>query len=114
MSQDVRYKMQHLGDIFVDALSCVVDSAKRQAKGVVLTYDIRELKKKKRECLSKIGMRIVQMKKAGLADLRRDDKLLELITDAENIGRFIESYEEKRKETVHGCKRNTGYADGEL
>jgi hypothetical protein len=112
MNEDVRYKMQHLGDIFVDALSCVVDSAKRHAKGVVLTYDIRELKKKRRECLSRTGMRIVQMKKAGLADLRGDDKLLELITDAENIDRFIQSYEEKKKETALGCQSKAGYADG--
>ena len=45
MSEDVRYKMQHLGDIFVDTLSCVVDSAKKHAKGVVLTYDIRDSQK---------------------------------------------------------------------
>ena len=114
MSEEVRYKMQHLGDIFVDALSCVVDSAKKCAKGVVLTYDIRDLKKKKRQCLSLIGMRIVQVKKAGLADFNRDDALVGLITDAGKIDRYIESYEEKKKETALGCKRKTGYANGAL
>ena len=97
MGEDVRYKMQHLGDIFADALSCVVDSAKKCAKGVVLTYDIRDLKKKRRQCLSLIGSRIVQVKKVGLADLNRDDKLVELIAGAEKIDRFIASFEEKRK-----------------
>ena len=102
MSEDVRYKMQHLGDIFVDALSCVVDSAKKRAKGIVLAYDIRDLKKKKSQCLSLIGRRIVQVKKAGLTDLTRDDKLVDLIADAEKIDRFIASVEEKRKMTACG------------
>jgi hypothetical protein len=89
MSEFIRYKMQRLGDIFVDALSCVVDSAKKCAKSIVLTYDIRDLKKKRRQCLSLIGSRIVQVKKEGLTDLKRDDKLVELIAGVEKIDRFI-------------------------
>ena len=97
MSEDLRYKMQHLGDFFVDAVSCLADSARKCAKDIVLTYDIRDLKKKRRQWLSLIGRRIVQVKKAGLADLKRDDKLVELIADVEKIDRFIASFEEKRK-----------------
>ena len=107
MSEDVRYKMQHLGDIFVDALSIVVGSAKKHAKGIVLTYDIHDLKKKKLQCLSLIGRRIVQVKKAGLADLKRDDKVVELIAQAEKIDRYIESFEEKKKMTMCGCEGRT-------
>ena len=111
MSEEVRYKMQHLGDIFVDALSCVADSARKCAKSIVLTYDIRDLKKKRRQCLSLIGRRIVQVKKAGLADLKRDDKLVELIGDAEKIERLIASFEEKKKMTACGCESKTVCTD---
>jgi len=111
MSEDVRYKMQHLGDFFVDAVSCVADSARKCAKSVVLTYDIRDLKKKRRQCLSLIGRRIVQVKKAGLADLNRDDKLVELIAGAEKIDRFIASFEEKKKMTACGCESKPVCAD---
>ena len=111
MSEDVRYKMQHLGDIFVDALLYVADSAKKSAKGIVLTYDIRNLKKKRREYLSVIGRRIVQVKKAGLADLRRDDKLVEMIAHAEKIDRFIASLEEKKKRMASGRESKTASAD---
>ncbi|MGA2332036.1 MAG: hypothetical protein ABSG75_09770 [Syntrophales bacterium] len=107
MSEDIRYKMQHLGDIFVDALSIMVDSARKHAKDIVLTYDIHDLKKKKLLCLSLIGKRIVQVKKAGLADLKRDDKLVELIARAEKIDRHIESFEEKKKMTMCGCESKT-------
>ena len=107
MSDDMRYKMQHLGDYFVDALTIVVDSAKKQAKGLVLTYDIHDLNKKKIQSLSLIGRRTVQMKKEGLADLKRDDKLVELIAQAEKIDRYIESFEEKKKMTRCGCKGKT-------
>jgi len=111
MREDVRYKMQHLGDIFVDALSGVVDSAKRCAKSLVLTYDIRDLKKKRREYLSLIGRRIVEVKKEGLADLRRDDKLVEMIAHAEKIDGFIASFEEKKKRMASGCESKTASAD---
>ena len=100
MSEDVRYKMQHLGDIFVDALSAVVDSAQRLAKGVVLAYDIRDLKNKRRQCLSDIGQRIVQVKKAGLADLKRDDILVDLFSKAQKLAYLIESYGKKKQEAA--------------
>jgi len=111
MREDVRYKMQHLGDIFVDTLSCVADSAKKHAKGVVLTYDIRDLKKKRHEYLSLIGRRIVRVKKAGLVDLRRDDKLVEMIAHVEKIDRFIASLEEKKKGMASGIESKTASAD---
>lgn len=111
MSEDVRYKMQHMGDIFVDALSWVADSAKKRAKGIVLTYDIWDLKEKRRRCLGLIGRRIVQVKKAGLADLNRDDRLVELIADAEKIDRFIASLEKKKKMMACGCESETVRTD---
>ena len=107
MSEDIRYKMQHMGDIFVDALSTVVDSARKHAKGMILTYDIHDLKQKKLQCLGQIGRRIVQVKKAGLADLKRDDNLVELITQAEKIDQYIASFEEKKKITLCGCAGKT-------
>ena len=100
MSEDVRYKMQHLGDIFVDTLTSVVDFAQGLAKGVVLGYDIRDLKNKRRQCLSDIGQRIIQVKKAGLADLKRDDILAEFFSKAQKLARLIESYEKKKKEAA--------------
>lgn len=103
MSEDVRYKMQHVGDYFVDALSSVADSARKHAKGVVLKYDIRALKKKKSQYISLIGNRIVQVKKDGLADLTRDDRLVEMIAEAEKLDRIIVSYEEKLEAATGGC-----------
>jgi hypothetical protein len=103
--------MQHLGDIFVEALSDVVDCAQRLAKGVVLDYDIRDLKNKRRQCLSRIGQRIVQVKKAGLMDLKRDDALAELFSQADKMALYIESYEQKKRETAQGGERKAGLAD---
>jgi hypothetical protein len=100
MSEDVRYKMQHLGDIFVDALSTVVDSAQKKAKVVVLSYDIRDLNNKRVQCFSDIGRRIVEIKKAGLADLKRDDILVDLFSKSQKLDQLIESYEKKKKEAA--------------
>jgi len=97
MSQDIRYKMEHLGDIFVDTLSSVVGSAQKLAKGIVLSYDIRDLKNKRHQCLSEIGQRIVQVKKAGLEDLKRDDILMDLFSKAQKLAQLIGSYEKKKE-----------------
>ncbi len=110
MNEDIRYKIEHFGDFFVDALSCVVDFAEKSAKGIVLSYDIRGLKKKKQECLGGIGRRIVEVKEAGLTDLNTDDTLLRLIADAEKIDRYIESYEEEKRQARHGCNRKVTHA----
>jgi hypothetical protein len=100
MSEDVRYKMQHLGDIFVDALSTVVDSAQKKAKGVVLAYDIRDLNNKRVQCLSDIGRRITEVKKTGPADLRGDDVLMDLFSKARKLDQLIESYEKRKQEAA--------------
>jgi hypothetical protein len=102
MSEDVRYKMQHLGDIFADALSAVVDSAQKRAKSLVLTYDIHDLKQKKQHCLGQIGRRVAQVKKEGLAELQTDGNLVELIAQAEKIDNYIASCEEKKKTALCG------------
>jgi hypothetical protein len=105
MSEGIRYKMEHLGDIYVDALLCTSDSAKKYAKSVVLTYDIWALKKKREQQLGLIGLRRVQLKKAGLTDVMRDDKLVELIADEEKISSYIASFEEKKKMLACGCQK---------
>ena len=103
MRQDRRYQLQHLGDTFVDAVSSVATSARQHAKNVVLTYDLRALQKKKTQCLSLIGGRIVQVRRAGLADLTRDDVLVEMIDDVGQIDRAIASFAEKKRMTMGGC-----------
>jgi len=111
MREDIRYKLEHLGDLYVDALMGTSDSAKKYAKSIVLTYDIWDLKKKQRQLLGLIGMRRVQLQKAGLTDVNRDDKLAQLIADEEKISRYIASYEEKKKILAcgcSGCKGNDG------
>ena len=100
MSEDIRYKMQHLGDIFVDTLSAVVDSAQRKAKGVVLAYDIRDLNNKQGQCFNDIGRRIVEVKKAGQAELKGDNILADLFSKAQKLAGLIESYEKKKKEAA--------------
>jgi hypothetical protein len=45
------------------------------------------------------------VRKEGLADLKSDDTLVELIAQAEKIDRYIESFEEKKK--MCGCKGKT-------
>jgi TPP-dependent indolepyruvate ferredoxin oxidoreductase alpha subunit len=71
-------------------------------------YDTRDLEKKRNQFLAMIGSRIVQVKKAGLADLSRDDKLVEMIDDVAEIDRAIASVKERKPVAASGCGREGG------
>ena len=44
-------------------------------------------------------------------DVKRDDKLVEMIAHAEKIDRFVASFEEKKKRMAGGCESTTASAD---
>jgi len=89
--------------MFVDALTSVTDSARQRARDVVMAFDTRDLEKKRQQLLTMIGSRIVQVRRAGLVDLTRDDKLVEMIDDVAQIDRAIASVAENSKRPTGGC-----------
>ncbi|MEI6666928.1 MAG: hypothetical protein WCP29_02145 [Acidobacteriota bacterium] len=125
MSDQRRSQLQQFGGLFVDAVSDVARSARDHAKNVVLAHDIRDLEKKRGQYLSVIGSRIVQLRRAGLVDLARDDKLLEMRDDVAQLDRAIATMTEKKKATAgagacgrvvacgHGCGSHAAGSTGE-
>ena len=103
MSLDRRYSVQHLGDLFVEALSSVTNSARQHARDVVVAYDVRALRKKRAQVLAMIGTRIAQARRAGLVDLRRDDKLVEMMDDVAQIDRAIATVAERASRGAQHC-----------
>jgi hypothetical protein len=96
--------MQHLGEIFVDALSSMGNSPRRYAKRMALKCDIRALKKKRFQHRSRMGDRLVQLKNAGLSDFTRDDVLQKMLAESEKIDRVIASLVTKRAAMRGGNK----------
>ncbi|MCL4456528.1 MAG: hypothetical protein M1406_03855 [Nitrospirae bacterium] len=101
---DFKYKLQHLGDIVVGMLVKTTGSAKRCAQGVILTYDIHEIRRQRHYYLCEIGKRLAQVKKEGLTDAKKDDRLMELFSELEALEKKIEAYGEERDKMTRLCK----------
>ncbi|MBW1675557.1 MAG: hypothetical protein JRF30_03300 [Deltaproteobacteria bacterium] len=102
MEKNLRYKMQHIGDIFLSKLENVWGSVKGSARGIVLTYDIQELQKEKDKLVKRIGKRVVVIrKKAPGVDVLNDAMLTKLFYRLDRIEDKIEVSMKERKERLH-------------
>jgi hypothetical protein len=71
--------MEHLGDYFVEMLDKVSDAAKCSAKGVILTYDIHFLKKKKKWLINELGARVAELRKSDPGmNISGDERIREI------------------------------------
>ncbi|HIJ81809.1 MAG TPA: hypothetical protein HPP76_08885 [Desulfuromonadales bacterium] len=103
MAEDLRYKIQHLGDTVAGALDKTVCLAKSSAKGIFLTYDINRLERSKRILLRDIGARVVHLSGEGLTDVRRDDRLNELMNELTAIEKEIQTCQLQKDDTLQTC-----------
>jgi len=90
-----RYKMQHLGDFFVDNVLSKIEkgfgSLKLSTRGIVVTYDIHELRKSKRKMISHIGQRLTEIKRTSPEfDIFQDPDLSKLFVKLDDIESRIE------------------------
>lgn len=110
MAEDMRYKIQHLGDTVAGALDKTVCLAKNSAKGIFLTYDINRLERSKRLLLREIGARVASLHSEGLTDIRRDDKLTELMAELATVEKDIQAHQLKRDAMLQPCCSTTTHA----
>lgn len=97
---DVKKGLQNIGDIVVNCIEKTAGTAKKYAKGVALTYDIHEMNKKREQCLIEIGRRLAKVSKKGLIDVRKDDRLMELISEADSIEKALADFRKEREELI--------------
>lgn len=83
-----RYKMEHIGDIFVDAIGNLVGGVKTSFMGISLTYEIHSLHTKKKKIVGDIGERVVE--------IRKSDPGINVVTDDAAISLFAK-YDEMEK-----------------
>jgi len=117
MEKNLRYKMEHLGDYFVDMLSTVADTSKASARGVVLTYDIHKLAKEKEIILNNIGKRLTQIRKDDPAlNISQDERMRELLDSLDEIEKKLKGCFEERENLLYPkktvcCSSTTDSAD---
>ena len=110
MEEDLRYKMQHIGDIFTsniknfgDIFACNIKNLGSYVKvfprGIVLTYNIDELKSEKDKILKWIGRRLAAMRNKGIEqDVFSDEEMIKLFQRLDVIQEKIDAGINERKE----------------
>jgi hypothetical protein len=102
MEEGLKYKIRHIGDIFVDNLEKVCGIVSSSTKGISLTYDIHDLEKKRKKALREIGARIAEVRKASPElDVFSDAMLMELFSKLDGIDERIEARKKQREERLN-------------
>ena len=105
MERDLKYKMRHIGDAFVDKVENLGLSIKGRARGIVLTYNIDELKEKKEKMVNRIGKRMVALRdKESGQNLIYDDVLTKLFDMLDKIQDKIEASIKERDKRLYPNK----------
>jgi len=105
MEKDFRYNMRHIGDNFVDKVEYLGRFIKSPIRGIVLTYNIDELKKEKDKIIKKIGTRLVAIRKKGLEqNVFNDDIIKKNFVSFDTIQDKIDDSIKERKERLYPPK----------
>jgi len=107
-----RYKMLHLGDILVNKLEKSFRFLSKANRGVVITYDLRELRRKRKKVLTKIGTRMADLKTISPdLEIFDDTDLSRLFTQLERIEQKIEQRIDERERRLYPYKfQNESFA----
>jgi hypothetical protein len=100
-----RYKMFHLGDILVSKMEKGFRFLSRANRGVVITYDLRELKRKRKIVLTKIGTRMSDLKTISPdLEIFNDTDLSQLFSQLAKIEHKIEQRLDERERRLYPYK----------
>ena len=97
-----RYKMIHLGDILIAKMEKGFRFLRKSNRGIVITYDLRELKRKRKKVLVKIGTRMADLKTVSPElEIFKDSDLSKLFTNLEKIEQTIEERIQEREARLY-------------
>ncbi len=102
MGDQLRYNMEHAGDILFDKFSSAWDSVKGSTRGISLTCKIDELKKEKRKLVNRIGQRVVGVRSGKPDfDFTSDEKLNFFFNKLDGIQKQIDDSIAERKARLY-------------
>jgi len=108
MEEDLRYKMRHIGDIFVDKIQNFGLYAKGSVRGISLTYNIDEYKKEKDKIVKRIGERLAAIrKKDSDRDVFNDRIMVKLFYRLDTIQDKIDAGIKERNERLYPKKAHS-------
>jgi len=109
MEENFRYTMEHLGDIVAGKLEGVAgklgkvfSSLKTSTRGVVLTYDIHDMEKKRRKILTRIGERMTEVRaQSPEQTIFNDEGIMKLFATLTTVEDRIESCKQEREARLY-------------
>lgn len=101
MKKDFRYIMSHLGDYMADLLEKTTTLASASAKGVVLTYDIGELKRKRKKLINQLPDLVLEHKKKDPdMVLSRNEAITALLGEIDGVQGRLDALMSERHERL--------------
>ncbi len=108
MSKDMRYNLDHMGDIVVDNMGKWIHSINRSFRGISLTYNIHDMKRKKQKQFTKIGETLTQVrKKRPDLDVFQDEDISDLYQAMDALEEDLEEALQEREHRLYPEKLQT-------
>lgn len=98
--RDFRYKIEHLGDLFVEILEGFGMSIKRQFRGVAITHDIHSTERKRKEVIYQIGARVTEIKKVQPDLFESDEMMTQLFGEYDDVSGALDRLISEREERL--------------
>lgn len=97
MGNEWRYKLQHAGDLFVDALETTISAARRSASYIVIGLEIHDLKKKRLKIATDIGERIIDIRADDPNFMAYDEKISTYYQNLDEVNYHLAECQEKKE-----------------
>lgn len=102
MGKNLRYKVQHIGDILVDNLVNGCRWLNLPTRGITLTYNIRSIERKKGKSYLKIGKKTAELRKQSPDnELFGDADLMEFFFELDKMELNLSEYRLERDERLY-------------
>lgn len=98
--RDLRYKIEHVGDLFVEILEGIGISIARQFRGISITHDIHGIERKKKEVVYQIGARVTEIRKVQPDLLAGDEPMTKLFTEFDQVSCSLDELIQEREERL--------------
>ena len=105
MKKKWRNEIERIGDTFTECIEDVIDLASGSATGVVIGYHIHKIDRKTRKVASRIGTRVIEMRRKDPDLLSYDTKMRTLFTGLDALQDDRDKYVREREEIAKRRKR---------
>jgi len=105
MEKDWRYKIEHVGDKVADCIESVIDLASGGVSGVIIGYHIHKIDRKTGKVATRIGERVIEMRKDDPDLLSDDARMVEIFTDLDELQNARDRYVKEKDDIKQRRKR---------